>query len=220
MIDAVFTRNLYEIVPDYIRGLVDSADYPWQMLSHIEEYAWRLVREGIDGFVKLYEGVLVGEGVTIAPTATILPPAILGAHTEVRPGAYLRGCVLTGEGCVIGNSSEVKNAVLMDKVQIPHYNYVGDSVLGYRAHLGAGSICSNLKADGSTVVVRGAENYTTGRRKVGAFLGDFADVGCSCVLNPGTVIGRRSSVYPLTAVRGVIAADHIVKDAHTVVPRR
>lgn len=219
MSDAVRVKDLYEAVPDYIRPLLDGAEYPWQILPRIGEYLWELVREGIDGFTLFADGVLVGEGVTIAPTAAITPPAILGARTEVRPGAFLRGCVLTGEGCVIGNSSEIKNAVLMNGVQIPHYNYVGDSVLGHRAHLGAGSICSNLKSDGRAVVVHAEEDYETGLRKVGAFLGDFADVGCSCVLNPGTVIGQHTSVYPLTAVRGVIPSHCIMKDASTVVKR-
>lgn len=220
MSDALRITDLYRIVPDIARPLLEGAEYPWQVLVRIKDYLWRLVREGVPGYIQIADGVLAGEGVDIAPTATILPPAILGAHTEVRPGAFLRGAVLTGEGCVIGNSSEIKNAVLMDGVQIPHYNYVGDSVLGHRAHLGAGSICSNLKSDGRAVVIHATQDYETGLRKVGAFLGDFADVGCSCVLNPGTVIGMRTSVYPLTAVRGAVGADCIVKDAHTVVVRR
>ena len=220
MTDGVLIEELYERVPAVVRPLFACFRYPWEVLPAIEGYLWRLVREGCEGFTLFGDGVLVGEGVTIAPTATVLPPAVLGRKTEVRPGAYVRGCVLAGEGCVIGNSSEVKNAILMDGVQIPHYNYVGDSVLGHRAHLGAGSICSNLKSDGRPVVIHGISDYETGLRKVGAFLGDHADVGCSCVLNPGTVIGRHTSVYPLTAVRGVIPAECIMKAADTVVLRR
>ena len=155
----------------------------------------------------------------IANTATILPPAIIGAGTEIRPGAYLRGNVICGYNCVIGNSTELKNVVLLDKVQVPHYNYVGDSVLGNRAHLGGGAICSNLKADGKNVVIHGDQEYETGLRKIGAILGDHADVGCGCVLNPGTVVGKNTSVYPLTSLRGVYPADCIVKAQKEIVKR-
>ncbi|MBR2965366.1 MAG: UDP-N-acetylglucosamine pyrophosphorylase [Clostridia bacterium] len=179
-----------------------------------------LIASGLDGFTEISEGVWVGRDVTIYPTATILPPAIIGSGTEIRPGAFLRGNVITGENCVIGNSSELKNCVLLDKVQTPHYNYVGDSVLGNFAHMGAGSICSNLKSDGKAVVIHGDTEYETGLRKVGAILGDHADVGCGCVLNPGTVIGKNTSVYPLCALRGVYPEDCIVKSPDNVVKRR
>ena len=145
--------------------------------------------------------------------------AVIGPGTEIRPGAYLRGNVITGPNCVIGNSSELKNAVLLEKVQVPHYNYVGDSILGNFSHMGAGSICSNLKSDGSNVVIRGDRDYETGLRKVGGILADHADIGCGCVLNPGTVIGKNTSVYPLTALRGVYPADCIVKSTDNVVKR-
>ena len=179
-----------------------------------------LLAEGIEGYTLLKEGVLVGKNVKIAATATIEPPAIIGNNTEIRPGAYLRGQVIVGDGCVVGNSTELKHCILLDAVQAPHYNYVGDSVLGFHAHLGAGVICSNLKADGKPVVIHGDEDYPTGLRKVGAFLGDGADIGCNSVLNPGTVVGQNSSVYPLTPLRGVIGANCIVKNAQTVVPRK
>ena len=165
-------------------------------------------------------GILVGRDVKIAPTATIIPPAIIGHGTEIRPGAYLRGNVITGENCVLGNSSEFKNCILLDKVQAPHYNYVGDSVLGNKAHMGAGSICSNLKSDGKAVVIHGDEDIETGIRKIGGILADGADIGCQCVINPGTVIGKRTSVYPLTALRGVIPADCIVKSMDKIVIRK
>ena len=168
----------------------------------------------------LYRRVLVGENVKIYPTATIEAPAIIGSGTEVRPGAFIRGSVITGENCVIGNSSELKNCVLLDRVQVPHYNYVGDSVLGNRAHMGAGSICSNLKSDGKAVVIHGDENIETGLRKIGGILADGADIGCGCVLNPGTVIGKNTSVYPLTALRGVIPGGCIVKSMETIVVRK
>ena len=161
----------------------------------------------------------MGEGVKISPLATIDPPAVLGAGTEVRPGAYIRGNVITGERCVIGNSSELKNCVLMERAQVPHYNYVGDSVLGAGAHMGAGAICSNLKSDGKAVVIHGDTDYETGLRKIGGILADGADVGCGAVINPGTIIGKNTSVYPLTSLRGVYPADCIVKATDVVVKR-
>jgi NDP-sugar pyrophosphorylase family protein len=159
----------------------------------------------------------MGENVKIAPTAYIEGPAIIGANTEIRPGAYIRGTVIIGEKCVIGNSTELKNAVLCDGVQVPHYNYVGDSVLGDKAHLGAGAICSNFKGDGSNITVRGDQNYATGLRKMGAILGDRADIGCGSVLNPGTVIGKGTRVYPLNSLRGVYPEKSIVKSKDDIV---
>ena len=216
---SVLICDLFELEDPLFAELFRGATYPWEVLSILGDFLSRTVREGLPGYTEYAEGVLVGEGVTVAPTATILPPAILGHGTEVRPGAYLRGNVLTGERCVIGNSTELKNSVLMHRVQVPHYNYVGDSVLGCGAHLGAGSICSNLKSGGGEVVVHADVDYSTGRRKLGAILGDGADVGCGCVLNPGTVIGRRTSVYPLVALRGVWGSDLIVKSAEGAVLR-
>ena len=156
----------------------------------------------------------------IAATATIEGTAVIGHGTVLRPGAYLRGGVLIGSGCVIGNSTELKNCLIMDGAQVPHYNYVGDSVLGRKAHMGAGAVCSNLKSDGKNVVVRGTRNYETGLRKVGAFLGDGADIGCGCVLSPGTVVGCGTSVYPLTHLRGVIPPGCIVKRPDNIVKRK
>lgn len=216
---SVFVSDLFDLWDPFFADLFRGATYPWQVLSTLGERLSRLVKEGLDGYTELAEGILVGEGVTIAPTAMILPPAILGHGTEVRPGAYLRGNVITGERCVIGNSTELKNSVLMHRVQVPHYNYVGDSILGTGAHLGAGTICSNLKSGGGEVVVHADVDYPTGRRKLGAILGDGADVGCGCVLNPGTVIGKGSSVYPLVALRGVYGAGRIIKSADCVVVR-
>ena len=174
----------------------------------------------LETFFSLCFGVLVGEGVKIAPTATIEGPTVIGAGTEIRPGAYIRGSVITGEKCVIGNSSELKNCVLLNTVQVPHYNYVGDSVLGNYAHMGAGSICSNLKSDGKNIVIHGDVEYETGLRKIGGILGDHADIGCGCVLNPGTVIGKNTSVYPLNSLRGVFPEGCIVKKIDDVVKRR
>ncbi|MBQ6998642.1 MAG: UDP-N-acetylglucosamine pyrophosphorylase [Clostridia bacterium] len=189
------------------------------MLPKIKEYINKLIEKGIDGFTEIADGVLVGKDVTIHPSATIIQPAIIGHGCEIRPGAYLRGAVVTGEGCVIGNSSELKNCILLDKVQVPHYNYVGDSVLGNKSHMGAGSICSNLKSDGKAVVIHGDEDLQTGLRKIGGIMADGADVGCGCVLNPGTVIGKNTNVYPLTSLRGVYPADCIVKSTDNVLKR-
>lgn len=217
--DTVKTEELFESIPAYLEPLFAGKEYPWQALNEIGAYAQSLVEHPPAGFTLLREGILVGEGVTIHESATILPPAVFGAGTEIRPNAYVRGNVITGEHCVIGNASELKNAVLFHKAQVPHYNYVGDSVLGNFAHMGAGSVCSNLKADGKEVIIRGTESYPTGRRKVGAILGDHAEIGCGAVLNPGTVVGKDSTVYPLTSVRGVIPANSIVKSAENIVEK-
>ena len=215
----VKTKELYASQPEYLVELFEESEYPWEMLPKIKNYILALIEKGIPGYTLLSDGVLVGENVKIYPTATIEGPTIIGSGTEVRPGAFIRGSVITGENCVIGNSTELKNCVLLDKVQIPHYNYVGDSVLGNKAHTGAGTICSNLKSDGKPVVIHGDVDYETGLRKIGGILADGADVGCGSVINPGTVIGKNTSVYPLTALRGVYPANCIVKATNTVVER-
>lgn len=220
MTKLVKTADLYECNVPYLKDLFDESVYPWDMLGKIKGLCAKLIEDGIEGFSEIETGILVGRDVKIAPTATIIPPAIIGHGTEIRPGAYLRGNVITGENCVLGNSSEFKNCILLDKVQAPHYNYVGDSVLGNKAHMGAGSICSNLKSDGKAVVIHGDEDIETGIRKIGGILADGADIGCQCVINPGTVIGKRTSVYPLTALRGVIPADCIVKAMDNIVIRK
>ena len=216
----VKTAELYDCETPYLKELFDNAEYPWEMLSKIKAHILSIIENGMEGYTLLKEGVLVGENVKIAPTATIEAPTVIGSGTEIRPGAYIRGSVITGENCVIGNSSELKNCVLLNKVQVPHYNYVGDSVLGNYAHMGAGSICSNLKSDGKNIVVHGDVEYETGLRKIGGILGDHADIGCGCVLNPGTVIGKNTSVYPLNALRGVFPEGCIVKSIDNVVKRR
>ena len=166
------------------------------------------------------ESVWIAKTAKVSPAANITGPCIIGPETEVRPGAFIRGNALVGAGCVVGNSTELKNVILFDGVQAPHYNYVGDSILGYKAHMGAGSITSNVKSDKTLVVVTdGKEQVETGRKKVGAMLGDGVEVGCNSVLNPGTVIGKGASVYPLSSVRGVIPARHIYKDKDNIVPR-
>jgi len=216
----VKTKELYDCQVPYLKELFDSSEYPWEMLPKIKEWILSLIEAGLPDFTELTPGVWVGRDVKIADYVTIEAPAIIGHGTEIRPGAYIRGSVITGSGCVLGNSSEIKNSILLDKVQVPHYNYVGDSVLGNKAHMGAGSICSNLKSDGRAVVVHGDAEYATGLRKVGGILADGADVGCGCVVNPGTVVGRNTSVYPLTSLRGVYPANCIVKAQNTVTERK
>ena len=219
MIKRVKTAELFDCRTPYLQPLFAQHEYPWQMLPKIKEYIGALLAQGIEGFTLLADGILVGENVSIHPSTVIVPPAIIGSGTEIRPGAFLRGNVITGSNCVIGNSSELKNCILLEKVQVPHYNYVGDSILGNFAHMGAGSICSNLKTDGSDVIIRGEQNYETGLRKIGGILADHADVGCSCVLNPGTVLGKHTSVYPLNALRGVFPENCIVKSQDNIVKR-
>lgn len=217
--DKIKTSQLFDCKVPYLKERFENTLYPWELLGQIDDVIGEVFENIPEGYVLYGEGVLVGENVRIAATATIEAPAIIGKGTEIRPGAYIRGKVIIGENCVIGNSTELKNCILLDRVQVPHYNYVGDSVLGNHAHLGAGAICSNLKADGKSVVVKGKEEYPTGRRKLGAIVGDNADVGCGCVLNPGTVIGKGTSVYPLTALRGVIPEECIVKSNDNIVVR-
>ncbi len=213
----VKTHELYKCKTPYLIELFESSEYPWDILPRIKSYISEILKNGIDGYEEINKGVLVGKNVKIYPHTVIEAPAIIGSGTEIRPGAFLRGNVIIGENCVIGNSTEMKNCILLDNVQIPHYNYVGDSVLGNYAHMGAGSICSNLKAGGKNVVVHGECEYETGMRKVGGFLADGADIGCGCVVNPGTVIGKNSTIYPLTALRGVIPEGHIVKSMENII---
>ncbi len=215
----VKTRELFDCTIPHLASLFEEAEYPWEILPKIKALAKKLVDEGIEGYTLYKEGVLVGRDVKIYPTATIEGPTVIGHGTEVRPGAFLRGSVIVGEGCVIGNSTEMKNSILLNGAKVPHYNYVGDSILGNKAHTGAGTICSNLKTDGKNIVIHGDVDYETGLRKIGGILGDGADVGCGAVVNPGTVIGKNTSVYPLTSLRGVYPSDCIVKGTREVVKK-
>lgn len=219
-VKSVKCSDLFDIDVLYITPLFNGVEYPWEVLPKIRDYCLSLFEKGLDGFHEIIPGVIVGENVTIHPSAVLIAPAVIGPGTEIRPGAYIRGSVIVGSDCVIGNSTELKNAVLMRRVQVPHYNYVGDSVLGNRVHLGAGAVCSNFKSDGKPVVIHGERDYTTGLRKIGGIIGDGAEIGCGCVLNPGTVIGKDTRVYPLTPVRGVIPSGVIVKSQSETVMRR
>ena len=196
--------------------------YPWEVLDGIKDFILELGKTlNPEEFDHPEEGVWIAKDAKVFPSAYIGAPCIIDHEAEVRHCAFIRGSAVVGKGAVVGNSVELKNVVLFDKVQTPHYNYVGDSILGYRAHMGAGSITSNVKSDKSLVVVKEpGEAHETGRKKFGAVLGDGVEVGCNSVLNPGTVVGRRSSVYPTSSVRGVIPADSIYKDQNHIVPRK
>ena len=214
------TSELFQNVEaDFLKDLFANNEYPWEILPKIKEVVAKALETGLEGYHLLKEGVLVGENVKIAATATIEAPAIIGKDTELRPGAFLRGNVIVGEKCVVGNSSELKNCILLNHVQVPHYNYVGDSVLGEYAHMGAGSILSNLKSGGKNIVIHGDKEYETGMRKIGGLLGDHADIGCGSVLNPGTVIGKNTQVYPLSMLRGCFPENSIVKSQNNVVAK-
>lgn len=214
------TEELFDCRTPYLKELFEKHEYPWEMLPEIKEYARGLIERGIEGYTLYHEGVLVGENVKIYPNTTIEGPTIIGSRTEIRPGAFIRGGVITGEGCVIGNSCELKNCILLEGAKVPHYNYVGDSILGNGAHTGAGTICSNLRSDGKPVVIHGETDIETGLRKVGGILADGADVGCGSVINPGTVIGKNTTVYPLTSLRGTYPEDCIVKGTREIVKRK
>ncbi len=217
----VRTRQLFDLTHTAAGEYLARFEYPWEALAGLAEFIAELGKGLGDDYIRRSEGVYVHKTAKIAPTAYLGAPCIIGADTEVRHCAFIRGAALVGEGCVVGNSTELKNCILFDGVQVPHYNYVGDSILGYKAHLGAGAVTSNIKADRTPVFIGcGEERIPTGRTKVGAMLGDFVEVGCNSVLNPGTVVGRRSSVYPLSSLRGAYPADHIIKDGGTVIPRR
>ena len=200
--------------------LFEETVYPWEVLPRIKQFV-RELGSLLDPAEYDHPGeeVWVHKSVKLYPNVYIEGPTIIGAETEVRPGAFIRGSVLVGRACVVGNSTELKNCILFDHVQVPHYNYVGDSILGSYAHMGAGSICSNVKSDKTNVVVRGEQTIETGLRKFGAILGDHVEVGCNSVLNPGTVLEPYASVYPLSRVRGVVRRGHIFKSQDDIVQR-
>ena len=214
------TTDLYDLRHSAAGEYLTQFEYPWQALSGIKALILELGSELGDDYTQVSSDVWVHKTATVAPTAYLGGPCIIGAGTEVRHCAFIRGSALVGENCVVGNSVELKNVILFDNVQVPHYNYVGDSILGYKSHMGAGSLTSNVKSDKTLVVVKdGDEKYETGLKKFGAMVGDFVEVGCNSVLNPGTVVGRGSNIYPLSCVRGVVPADSIFKSAGKIVKK-
>lgn len=213
--------DLYDLMHTKAAVYLKGFTYPWEALDGIKALILEIgpsLSETEYDHPK--EDVWIAKDAVIFPGANIYGPAVIGHKTEVRPGAFIRGSALVGDNCVIGNSTELKNVIIFDNVQVPHYNYVGDSILGYKAHMGAGSITSNVKSDKTLVVVKdGDERFETGRKKIGAMLGDGVEVGCNSVLNPGTIIGRDTNIYPLSSVRGVIPEKHIYKGAGNIVSK-
>ena len=213
-------KELYDLEHTIAKDYLEGFTYPWEALKGIKELILELGKTLGEDYEEVASTVWVHKTATVFPSAYLGAPCIIGPETEVRHCAFIRGSALVGAGCVVGNSTELKNVILFDKVQVPHYNYVGDSILGYKAHMGAGSITSNVKSDKSLVVIHGPEEIPTGIKKVGAMLGDNVEVGCNSVLNPGTVIGRSSNVYPTSCVRGTVPAGSIYKKNDTIVPKR
>lgn len=215
--------ELFDLSQTIAADLLKAYTYPWEVLPHIKSYIIELGNSlPLDEYEKRGEDIWVAKSATVFPSAYIGGPCIIGKNAEVRHCAFIRGSAIVGEGCVVGNSTELKNVILFNSVQVPHYNYVGDSILGYKAHMGAGSITSNVKSDKTLVVIKDTESdetVETGIKKVGAMLGDNVEVGCNSVLNPGTVIGQRSSVYPTSCVRGVIPEDSIYKGKDCIIKR-
>lgn len=217
--------NMYDLEHTMAKQFLSECTYPWEALPKIGAFIMALGAALSDDYEQRSENVWIHKTAKIFDSAYINGPAIIGPETEVRQCAFIRGNALVGANCVVGNSTELKNVILFDHVQVPHYNYVGDSILGYKSHMGAGSITSNVKSDKTLVVVKGhgADDdfeIETGLKKFGAMLGDYVEVGCNSVLNPGSVIGRNTNIYPLSPIRGYIPADSIVKTGNLVVKKQ
>lgn len=214
-------NNLYNLEETMAKKIFEGATYPWEVLAKINDFIIEL-GETLDKeeYEQRGENVWIAKSATVAPTAYINGPAIIGKNAEIRHSAFIRGKAIVGEGAVVGNSTELKNVILFNKVQVPHYNYVGDSILGYKAHMGAGSITSNVKSDKKLVIVKNdKEKIETGLKKFGAMIGDEVEVGCGSVLNPGTVIGKHSNIYPLSSVRKVIPQNSIYKNQNEIIEK-
>lgn len=212
--------ELYDLNYTLAKEFLGNFTYPWEALAGIKDIIIKIGNSLDKGeYSEISENVWVHKTAKVAPTAFLGAPCIVGENTEIRHCAFIRGSALIGKGCVVGNSTELKNVILFDGVQVPHYNYVGDSILGHKSHMGAGSITSNVKSDKSPVVVKGEEIISTGLKKFGAMLGDNVEIGCNSVLNPGTVIGKNTNVYPLSCVRGVVPADSIYKSGGKIVAK-
>ena len=213
-------KTLFDLEHTLAGDYLSRFQYPHEALEGIGDFILALGASLPSAYQEQRPGVWIHTDAAVAPTAEIIGPCIIGPNSEIRQCAYIRGSVLIGEKCVVGNSTEIKNAILFDGVQVPHFNYIGDSILGYRAHFGAGVITSNVRGDKDLVVIHTAGELPTGRKKVGAFVGDFAEVGCNAVLNPGSVLGRNTQVYPTACVRGVVPENYIWRLNGTIVPRK
>ena len=215
-------KELFDLSHTIASPLFEGKNYAWEVLSEIEGYILALGPSlPKDEFYTPdgCENVWIAKDAKVAPSAYIGSPCIIDHGAEVRHCAFVRGSAIVGKGAVVGNSTELKNVILFDNVETPHYNYVGDSILGWHAHMGAGAITSNIKADRKNIVFHGESEIETGRRKIGAILGDYAEIGCNCVLNPGTIVGPHTNVYPLSSVRGVVPANSIYKSKENIVPK-
>ena len=212
-------KNLYNLEETIAKKLLEGVTYPWEVLPKISDFILELGKNlDMEKYEKIGEDVWIAKSAKVAPTAYIHGPAIIGEEAEIRHCAFIRGKAIVGNGAVVGNSTELKNVILFNKVQVPHYNYVGDSILGYKSHMGAGSITSNVKSDKKLVIVKnGKEQIETGLKKFGAMIGDGVEVGCGSILNPGSVIGRNSNIYPLSSVRGVVPEKSIYKNKNEIV---
>ena len=213
--------NLYNLEETMAKELLQQAVYPWEVLPKISEFIIYLGKKlDKEKYEEVSENIWIAKTAKVAKTAYINGPAIIGENAEIRHCAFIRGNAIVGEGAVVGNSTELKNVILFNKVQVPHYNYVGDSILGYKSHMGAGSITSNVKSDKKLIVIKnGKEQIETGLKKIGAMLGDEVEVGCGSVLNPGTVIGKNTNIYPLSSVRGVVKENSIYKKQNEIVDK-
>ncbi len=222
IIEQVTINALYDLEQTAAKPLLCKLKYPWEALPLIKDFILELGQTlDLNEYEKRGEDVWIHKTATVFETAYIKGPAIIGKNTEVRQCAFIRGNALVGENCVIGNSTELKNVIIFNNVQVPHYNYVGDSVLGFKSHMGAGSITSNVKSDKTPVHVKGEDfDILTGMKKFGAMLGDYVEVGCNSVLNPGTVIGTHTNIYPLSRVRGYVPAESIYKDKDEIVKKK
>lgn len=216
------TNNLFDLEKTIAASLFDGCEYPWQVLAKIKEFILETGKNlDKENFTEVYPEVWIAKSAKVSPTAHISSPCIIDENAEIRHCAFIRESVIVGKNCVVGNSTEMKNSVIFDNVQIPHFNYVGDSVLGYKAHLGAGAVTSNVKSDKTLVTIKnGGEKIETGLKKFGAMVGDFTEVGCNSVLCPGTVIGRNCTVYPLSRVRGYLPENSIFKSEENIVSKK
>ena len=214
-------ENLYNLEQTIAKDIFEGVTYPWEVLPKIEEFIISLGKTlDKNEYEEKGENIWIAKSAKVAPTAYIAGPAIIGKNAEIRHCAFIRGKAIVGEGAVVGNSTELKNVILFNKVQVPHYNYVGDSILGYKSHMGAGSITSNVKSDKKLVIVKnGKEQIETGLKKFGAMLGDEVEVGCGSVLNPGTVVGKHTNIYPLSSIRGVVPVHSIYKNQNEIVEK-
>lgn len=213
--------ELYDLTKTISKELICSKEYPWEVLPFIKDYIIKLGNElSLEKFDKVSENIWIAKTAKVAKTAEISGPCIIDEDAEIRHCAFIRGGVIVGKECVVGNSTELKNCILFDKVQVPHFNYIGDSILGYKAHLGAGAVTSNVKSDRSLVEIKfGDSIIKTGLKKLGAILGDNVEVGCNSVLCPGSVVGKNTSIYPLSMVRGVVGENKIYKDKNQVIDK-